>query len=66
LLAPRLVRTFKALWYDGPFPGGRYQFMTGPRGTVRLPNPHRGDISVDLLKRILRVAGISDEELNQA
>jgi hypothetical protein len=40
--------------------------MTGPRGTVRLPNPHRGDISVDLLKRILRVAGISDEELNQA
>ena len=34
------------------------------RGTARVsvPNPHRGDISVNLLARILRQAGISREE----
>jgi hypothetical protein len=33
------------------------------RGDFRLivPNPHRGDISVDLLARILRQAGVSRE-----
>jgi hypothetical protein len=28
----------------------------------KIPNPHGGDISVDLLTRILRQAGISREE----
>ncbi|MFN4071408.1 MAG: hypothetical protein ACK4HT_07635 [Thermus caldifontis] len=34
------------------------------RGSVRLvlPNPHRGEIGVDLLKRILKQAGIEEEE----
>jgi hypothetical protein len=34
------------------------------RGTQRLqiPNPHQGDISADLLVRLLRQAGISREE----
>ncbi len=34
------------------------------RGEVRLvlPNPHRGEIGVDLLKRLLRQAGIKEEE----
>ena len=30
--------------------------------TVVIPNPHKGDISVDLLSRILRLAGVSREE----
>jgi len=29
---------------------------------LKIPNPHREDISVDLLKRILRQAGISRQE----
>ncbi|EIA40119.1 hypothetical protein TTHN1_01797 [Thermus thermophilus] len=34
------------------------------RGSIRLvlPNLHRGEIGVDLLKRILRQAGIEEEE----
>jgi hypothetical protein len=34
------------------------------RGTVRIsvPNPHSGDISVNLLARLLRQAGIGREE----
>jgi len=30
--------------------------------TIRIPNPHQGDIGRDLLTRILRQAGISSEE----
>ena len=46
-------------WY---YTGGKHQYMV--RGEVRvvLPNPHQGDISRDLLARILRQAGISREE----
>lgn len=38
------------------------------RGRVRLilPNPHGGDIDISLLRRILRQAGISQEEWDQA
>jgi len=56
------VARLKALGFAGPYTGGRHQFMV--RGSVRLilPNPHRGEISVDLLKRILKQAGIEEEE----
>ena len=30
--------------------------------TLVIPNPHQGDISRDLLRRLLRQAGISREE----
>ena len=34
---------------------------------IRIPNPHgSGDIDVSLLKEILRQAGISDEEWDEA
>jgi predicted RNA binding protein YcfA (HicA-like mRNA interferase family) len=61
------VARLKALGFSGPYTGGRHQFMV--RGSVRLvlPNPHRGEVGVDLgpkeaLKRILRQAGIEEEE----
>jgi len=57
-----LVARLKALGFSGPYTGGRHQFMV--RGSIRLvlPNPRRGEIGVDLLKRILRQAGIEEEE----
>jgi predicted RNA binding protein YcfA (HicA-like mRNA interferase family) len=57
------IRKLKKLGYDGPFAGGNHQFMTktGP-STIRVPNPHRGDISVDLLRRILRSARIDPSD----
>jgi len=50
-----LVRRLHALGFEGPYTGrGPHPIML--RGTARLviPNPHRGDISVDLIKKILR------------
>jgi len=59
------VRYFNSLGFDGPYPGGKHMFMQRGDATIIIPNPHRGDISRDLLSRILRQAGISREEWEQ-
>jgi len=57
-----LIQRLRRLGFEGPLAGGRHEFMT--RGSIRLivPNPHRQEISPDLLARILRQAGISRED----
>jgi predicted RNA binding protein YcfA (HicA-like mRNA interferase family) len=57
-----LVRKLKSLDFEGPFSGGKHLFMV--KGDLRLtiPNPHKQDIGVDLLKRILRQADIQRDE----
>ncbi|MDI3542906.1 MAG: hypothetical protein PWP57_509 [Candidatus Atribacteria bacterium] len=42
--------------------GGRHSFMCRGQLKLRIPNPHKGDISISLLKEILRQAGISENE----
>lgn len=56
-----LVRVLRALGFEGPYSGGKHQFMVRGQLTLRLPNPHQSDISKDLLARILRQAGITRE-----
>lgn len=46
----------------GPYPGADHEYMSRGLLEVRIPNPHGGDISVDLLQKILKQAGISREE----
>jgi hypothetical protein len=36
--------------------------MTRGNGKLRIPNPHQGDISLPLLKRILQQGGITEQE----
>ena len=57
----KLIRAFRALGFDGPLSGGRHQFMVRDDVVVTIPNPHGGDISIGLLTRILRQAGVSRE-----
>jgi predicted RNA binding protein YcfA (HicA-like mRNA interferase family) len=54
------IRKLQALGYDGPYPGGKHEFMAAPgKAPIRVPNPHGGqEISVDLLARVLRDSGI--------
>jgi predicted RNA binding protein YcfA (HicA-like mRNA interferase family) len=62
-----LIRKFRALGYAGPFSGGKHQFMKRDTKKIRIPNPHgNADISVSLLKEILKQAGIKDSEWNEA
>jgi hypothetical protein len=48
--------------FDGPYSGGKHQFMLKGNVTLTIPNPHKGNIGRELLSRILRQAGISREE----
>jgi len=61
-----LIRKFRALGYEGPFSGGKHQFMKKGRKKIRIPNPHgNADISVSLLKEIIEQAGIRGSEWNE-
>jgi predicted RNA binding protein YcfA (HicA-like mRNA interferase family) len=60
-----LIKRFRALGFEGPYSGGKHQFMTLGAFRLRIPNPHKGDISRVLLAEILREAGISKTEWNK-
>jgi predicted RNA binding protein YcfA (HicA-like mRNA interferase family) len=62
----KLIRGLQALGFEGPFPGRRHMIMQRGELTITIPNPHEGDISVGLLARILRQAGVSREEWEAA
>ena len=52
----------RRMGFEGPYSGAKHQFMQKGTQTVRVPNPHRADIDVGLLARILRDAGIDRAE----
>lgn len=60
-----LVIKLRFLGFNGPYSGGRHLFMIRNNFKLRIPNPHRGDISKHLLAEILRQAGISKGEWNK-
>jgi len=57
-----LIRHLQQAGFDGPYSGGKHQFMVKGDITLWIPNPHQGDIGRDLLARILRQAYIDRDE----
>ncbi|MBD2410077.1 hypothetical protein FACHB389_24820 [Nostoc calcicola FACHB-389] len=57
-----LVKRLQELGFEGPYAGGKHPQMRLSDVTVIIPNPYEGDISVGLLSRLLRQAGVSREE----
>lgn len=57
-----LIYNLKAAGFSGPFPGGKHQYMVKGSLRVRIPNPHKQDISKHLLAEILKQVGISRDE----
>jgi predicted RNA binding protein YcfA (HicA-like mRNA interferase family) len=57
-----LVKRLRALGFEGPFAGGKHLFML--KGALRftLPNPHKQAVGVALLAKILKQAGVSQDE----
>ena len=57
-----LIRKLRRLAFEGPYPGGKHEYMN--RGNFRLiiPNPHGKQIDSVLIKEILKQAGIAKEE----
>jgi predicted RNA binding protein YcfA (HicA-like mRNA interferase family) len=60
-----LIRLLRRLGFRGPRPGGKHQYMSRGLVTLRIPNPHRGDIDIGLLNRLLRQAGVTKTEWEQ-
>ncbi len=60
-----LIRYLKRLGFDGPYGGGKPQYLIKEQIRLVVPNPHRDEISRDLLARILRQAGMSRGEWEQ-
>jgi len=57
-----LIKRLAALGFEGPYAGGKHSFMVRSSTKVWIPNPHGGQISVGLLARLLKQAGISKED----
>ena len=57
-----LIRGLRQCGFDGPYAGGKHQFMKHGSLKLPIPNSHQSDISLPLLKRILAKAGISEDE----
>lgn len=60
-----LLRVLRAAGFEGPFSGGKHQFMIRGGRTLRIPNPHQADIGRELLSRLLRQAGVERDEWNR-
>lgn len=57
-----LIRCLKEFGFEGPYAGGKHEFMVKDEFRLTLPNPHRSDIGKSLLAKILDEAGISRED----
>ncbi len=55
-----LIYYLRRLGFEGPYPGGNHQYMVKEKEkiTLRIPNPHHGDIDEALLVRLLKQARI--------
>jgi len=57
-----LVKNLRKFGFEGPYQGGRHPYMVKSDLVLTLPNPHRKEIGIDLLVRILKQAGISKDQ----
>ena len=56
-----LIKSLKEAGFEGPFVGGKHEFLIKGELRLILPNPHQSEISKDLLARILRQANLTRE-----
>ncbi|MCI0693140.1 type II toxin-antitoxin system HicA family toxin [candidate division KSB1 bacterium] len=57
-----LIHYLRELGFDGPYAGGKHQYMVKGEIKLTVPNPHQSDIGRDLLARILRQGSIDKSE----
>ncbi|MBI5217008.1 MAG: type II toxin-antitoxin system HicA family toxin [Ignavibacteriae bacterium] len=61
-----LVKKLKNLGFQGPFPGGKHEYMKREKFRLTIPNPHGKQIDSIFIKELLRQAEIDvDEWLNR-
>jgi len=56
-----LIKRLNRLGFDGPYHGGKHPYMIKGNLVLTVPNPHRKEIGVPLLVKILKQAQVSKE-----
>lgn len=64
LKSREVIEKLRSLGYEGPFAGGRHSRMVHPQSGKIVPIPIHGskDISIGLIRIIIRELGITPEE----
>jgi len=57
-----LIKRLRTLGFEGPFPGGKHDYMKRGNFRLTIPNPHGKDLSPTFVKEILRQGDISVDE----
>jgi len=57
-----LIKGLKQFGYEGPYSGGKHEYLLKNGKRLTIPNPHKGDISTRFLGELLKEAGIPKEE----
>jgi predicted RNA binding protein YcfA (HicA-like mRNA interferase family) len=60
-----LLQKLRALGFVGPYSGGKHRFMIKDQMRLTLPNPHKREIGVDLIRRLMRQGQITREEWDE-
>lgn len=58
----KLVQKLRKLGFIGPYQAGKHPYMIKNDIVLTIPNHHEGDISADLLVRILRQGNIKKND----
>jgi hypothetical protein len=61
-----MVRKLRTFSYEGPFYKNGHPYMKRGAFKLKIPNDHHQTISEDLTSRILKRAGISDDDWKRA
>jgi predicted RNA binding protein YcfA (HicA-like mRNA interferase family) len=61
-----LIAVLRRLGWEGPFAGGKHEFMRRANVVLTIPSPHRGDVGAKLPAILLRQAGISKAQWERA
>lgn len=59
-----LIRYLRQLSFDGPYSGGKHQFMLKGTLSLRVPNPHQSDIEFYCRPGLSEATGRSCSPLN--
>ena len=57
-----LVKRLRAIGFEGPYQEGKHPYMVRGKMVLTIPNPHKREIGVDLLSRILKRAEITRKQ----
>jgi predicted RNA binding protein YcfA (HicA-like mRNA interferase family) len=57
-----LIRKLKNLGFLGPYPATKHEYMKKDDEKIFIPNPHKKDIGLPIIKKIIHQLKISNQE----